>query len=316
MKRGVIVNPKSGRSGKGLALARMLKGHPQIMLRVLEDFTSLPPVLDEMSAADVDELFISSGDGTVHAVQTDLAERRPFAVLPQLALLPHGTTNMTAADLGLHLGSIAAQARFIASRPAASRRSRITLRVVNAGDGKVRHGMFLGTGAVATATRFCQEAVHRAGLTGDWASFATLATAVSRALLTRANPTDETRIDRPYSIGVTVGGVVVAQAPQLLLLATTLDRLILGTRPFWGVKRESIRLSLLPYPVPSISRWLLPLMYGGEHRSVPKGALSWSADRFTVATSARFVLDGEFFDPPQSEPLQIEAGPSFTYICG
>jgi len=89
MKRGVIVNPKSGRSGKGLALARMLKGHPQIVLRVLEDFTSLPPILDEMSAADVDELFISSGDGTVHAVQTDLAERRPFAVLPQLALLPH-----------------------------------------------------------------------------------------------------------------------------------------------------------------------------------------------------------------------------------
>ena len=116
--------------------------------------------------------------------------------------------------------------------------------------------MFLGTGAVATATRFCQDAVHRAGLTGDWASFATLATAVSRALLTRANPSDETRIDRPYPIGVTVGNVVVAQAPQLLLLATTLDRLILGTRPFWGVKREPIRLSLLPYPVPSISRWL------------------------------------------------------------
>src|SRR5262249_37494331 len=138
MTRGVIVNPKSGRSSKGLALVRMLKDHPKIMLRVLDDFASLPPILDEMAAVDVEEIFISSGDGTVHAVQTDLAERRPFSVLPQLALLPHGTTNMTAADLGLHLGSIAAQARFIASKPAASRRSRMTLRVVNARAGKVR----------------------------------------------------------------------------------------------------------------------------------------------------------------------------------
>jgi hypothetical protein len=316
MKRGVIINPRSGRRGKGTALAGMLASRPGVMLRVLDDFARLPAILDEMAAAQVSELFISSGDGTVHAIQTDLAERRPFGSLPRLGLVPHGTTNMTAADLGLSVRAVAAQAEFIAATPARDLRSRATLRVGNAADGKVRHGMFLGTGAVATATRFCQDAVHRTGLTGDWATFATLAAAVTRSLLTRADPGDSTRIDRPYPIGLTIGNDEIVQAPRLLLLATTLDKLILGTRPFWGGKRGEIRLSLIPYPVPSVARWLVPLMYGGENRSVPEGALSWSTDRFAVSTTSFFVVDGEFFDPPKDEPLRVEAGPVFTYVCG
>ena len=124
MKRGVIVNPKSGRSGKGLALARMIEASPSVMLRLLDDFASLPRILDEMAAQHVSELFVSSGDGTVHAVQTDLAERRPFPTLPELALLPHGTTNMTAADLGLSARTVAAQAAFIAGQPASLRKPR------------------------------------------------------------------------------------------------------------------------------------------------------------------------------------------------
>jgi diacylglycerol kinase (ATP) len=316
MKRGVIVNPKSGRRGKGMALAQSLEHHPQVILRILDDFADLPRILDEMAREQVSELFISSGDGTVHAVQTDLAERRPFAAFPLLALLPHGTTNMTAADLGLKVTSVAAQAEFIAARSASARKSRNTLRVLNAGDGKVRHGMFLGAGAASTATRFCQEAVHKTGLTGDWATFATLAAAVARSLLTPADPNDKERIDRPYPIGVSVGNQVLAPVPRLLLLATTLDSLILRTRPFWGGRSGPIRLSLFPYPVPSIVRWLLPLMYGGENRSVPDGALSWSVDRFAVSTTDSFVVDGEFFAPPSDEPLRVEAGPSFTYLCG
>jgi diacylglycerol kinase (ATP) len=316
MKRGVIVNPKSGRDGKGAELARMLAQHPHVMLRMLEDFAALPAILDEMAAAQVSELFISSGDGTVHAIQTELAERRPFRAFPQLSVVAHGTTNLTAGDLGLRIGSVAAQAEFIARQSATTRASRHTLRLVNPGDGKVRHGMFLGAGAASVATRFCQQSVHKTGLTGDWATFATLASAIACFLFKPADPGDDTRIDRPYRIGLNVGNEVIAPSPHLMFLATTLDKLILGTRPFWGGKRLPIRISVLPYPVPSVARWLLPLMYGGENRSVPKGAKSWSADRLTVSTDVPFVVDGEFFDPPMGEPLHVESGPSFTYIIG
>jgi hypothetical protein len=29
-----------------------------------------------------------------------------------------------------------------------------------------------------------------------------------------------------------------------------------------------------------------------------------------------FVIDGEFFDAPEHEPLKVETGTVFTYLCG
>ena len=62
--------------------------------------------------------------------------------------------------------------------------------------------MFLGTGAVWKATKFCQDAVHRTGLKGDFATFATLAAAIGKSLFTKADPNDPDRIDRPYEMTI------------------------------------------------------------------------------------------------------------------
>lgn len=317
MTRGLIVNPKSGKtSGKGLALASQLAPHKQVLVRVLDNFGQLDGFLDEMAEARVSELFISSGDGTVQAIQTEIAERLSPSFFPRLALLPHGTTNMTAADLGFRNRNVKVQADFIAHREARFLLVRPTLRVANPRDGKVRHGMFLGTGAVWQATLYCQDAIHGVGLKGDLATFATLASAIGKSLFTPANPDDQTRIDRPYRIGLSGSGGEIASGQQLLLMATTLDKLILGTRPFWNGKNGPIRITTIPYPVPSIMRWLLPLMYGGEDRKAPAGSYSASGSAFRIDTATPFVIDGEFFEAPETEPLRLETGPEFTYICG
>jgi diacylglycerol kinase (ATP) len=315
--RGLIVNPQSGKeSGKGLELASRLKNDGHVMVRVLEEFRQLGSFLDEMARAKVSELFVSSGDGTVQAVQTEIGERFAPGFFPHLVLLPHGTTNMTAADLGFRNRNVKVQADFIANRTSRVLAKRPTVRVANPKDGKVRHGMFVGTGAAWQATLFCQDAVHRVGLKGDFATFATLATAISKSVFSRANPDDPARIDRPYDIELLRDGRSVLAGQHLLLLATTLDKLILGTRPFWGGKAGPIRVSTIPYPVPSIARWLLPLMYGGEDRTVPEGARSVSGTTFEIATRTPFVIDGEFFDPPDDAPLRLETGVEFTYVCG
>jgi hypothetical protein len=317
MKRGLIVNPQSGKaSGKGLELAALLKQDARVITRVLHNFSDLGAYLDEMEQAGVTELFVSSGDGTVQAIQTEIAERYAPAFFPRLVLLPHGTTNMTAADLGFRNRNVKVQADFIANRQSRLLAKRPTLRVANPKDGKARHGMFLGTGAAWQATQFCQDAIHRVGLKGDFATFATLATAVVKSVFSAANPDDPTRIDRPYEIALLRNGETELAGRHLLLLATTLDKLILGTRPFWGGKAGPIRVSTIPYPVPSIGRWLVPLMYGGEDRTVPPGARSFSGGAFEIATMTPFVIDGEFFDPPDDVPLRLETGAEFTYVCG
>jgi len=317
MRAGLLVNPSSGRgSGKGLALAETLAGDPCVMVRVIEDFARLPEHLREFAGAGVSDIFISSGDGTVQAIQTELVEAAAFPALPRLSLLPHGTTNMTAADLGFRHRQVQAQADFIRGGEARDLRQRHTLRAVNPRDGRPRHGMFLGTGAVAEATLFCQRAFNDKGVKGSWATFATLAAAVGKSLFTRPDPHDLTRFDRPFPITVEAAGAAPVTGDHLFFLATTLDKLILGTRPFWGGKSEAIRSTVIPYPVPSILRWLVPMMYGGENRRSPKGAVSFSARAISVRSPVIFVIDGEFFEPPEHEPLRIEAGPLFTYIRG
>ncbi len=317
MRAGLIVNPASGKaSGKGLALAERLKSAAAVPVRILERFGQLPQILDEFAAAGITELFVSSGDGTVQAVQTELAERRPFAQQPRLGLLAHGTTNMTAADLGLRYRSIDAQAQFIAHPEARILRPRATLRAVNPRDGRPRHGMFLGTGAISKASLYYQQTFNARRIGGNWAGFAPLAGAVARSLFTAADPADETRFDRPYPIAIDAGGRSIATGEQLLMLSTTLEKLILGARPFWGGVHGPIRTSVIPYPVPGIVRWLLPIMYGGENRKVPAGAASFSSTELAIRTPISFVIDGEFFEPPEHEPLRIETGPIFTYICG
>jgi diacylglycerol kinase (ATP) len=316
LKAGVIINPKSGRGrGKGLALAAQLqRRNTAADILVLQDFSDLYHGLERMAANAITDLFISSGDGTIQAIQTWIAESGRFQKAPRLCLLPHGTTNMTAADLGFRRKSISAQADFIGTLTPIEVRARHTVRVVNpVGRGPV-HGMFFGTGSVSEATRYCQVAFNDKGVGGSWATFATLATIASKTIFSAPNPHDAKRFDKPYPITVRADGKLLSDGQQLMMIATTLDKLILGTRPFWGGATAPLRVTSFPYPVPNVVRWLLPIMYGSETRKVPAGAFSAACTACDVTSPTSFVLDGEFYDAPQNEPLRLELGPRLEYI--
>jgi len=315
----LIVNPRSGKaSGKGLALADRIGNAPAAETAIIDDFDALPAMLAGLAARGVQTLFISSGDGTIQAILTELAEHRPFPRLPQIVLLPHGTTNMSAGDVGLGIASLDEQARLITDREALAaateRRLRHTVHVANARDGHIRHGMFVGAGVPCAGTRFCQDAVHRTGLMGDWATFATLVSGLARAVFLPPDPDNPDRLDRPHDMAVSADGKLMGDGPQLAFLATTLNRIVLGARPFWGGTGAPMRASLFPYPPPNPLRWLLPALYGGENRRAPPGAMSFTAHRVDVVTAAEFVIDGEFFDPPGEEPLRLKTGPELTFL--
>lgn len=313
---GVIINPKAGRGrGKGLALAAALKQIPgRADVMVLRAFLDIETALRRFAANGVTDLFISSGDGTIQFIQTWIAESGQFRTVPRLCLLPHGTTNMTAADLGFRRKSVADQASFIANVQPKELRARHTVRVVNPKGRGPLHGMFFGTGAVAEATRYCQVAFNDKGIGGQWATFATLASVLSKSIFLAPNPSDPNRFDRPYPIRLRSMGQTLCDGKHLLMLATTLDKLILGAKPFWGGTSAPLRTTTIPYPVPSIPRWIIPSLYGAETRKGPPGSTSTSCQSCEVTCPTPFVIDGEFYDPPTDEPLRLEAGPSIDYI--
>jgi diacylglycerol kinase family enzyme len=317
LRAGLIVNPTAGKaSGKGLALAGRLSGERAIMIRTLQQFGQIEVIVREMAAAGVTHLFISSGDGTIQEILTLIAEQGLFAAQPAITLLPHGTTNLSANDVGFRSHGLDAQADFLRNPELREISTRNTIRCANPGDGKPRHGMFVGTGAVAVATRYCQQAFNDQGIKGRWAVAATLLTALRKYFFSPPDPRDESRFDRPFPITVEAEGKRYADGPQLLQMSTTLDKLVLNARPFWGGKTGPIRTSVFPYPVPSAARWMLPVMYGGENRTPPPGCVSFCSNALEVTSRAIFVIDGEFFPPPAKEALRLETGPLFRFVRG
>ena len=320
MKAALIVNPRSGGTNrKGLRLAETLR-HTDIDVTILDRFETLAPTLERLAAAATETLFISSGDGTIQEIQTRIAEDGLFKRFPTLCLLPHGSTNMTAADIGFSDRSPERQRAMIlaAGRGEADGRciTRPTVRVENPADGRPRHGMFLGGGAIAAATLYCQRAFNRRGIRGGLANAATLAVAVGRTLLGLGG--DETeRFDRPHPMTIRVEGEPRHEGDQLAVLVTTLEKLILGARPFWGGGGGGMRVSVFGHPPPRfLLRWLPAVMYGDEERRLPENMHSYIATTLEIATSSGFILDGEAFMPPQDEPLRISLGPEFTYLTG
>jgi diacylglycerol kinase (ATP) len=315
-RAGLIVNPQAGKaSGKGVALAAKLQADKNISIGVMRSFDELGDMLDAMAQDGVSDLFISSGDGTIQEILTHIAERQMFRGTLRLCLMPHGTTNLSANDIGFRGGSVDAEAAFIRNPVASKTARRHTIRCANPGDGKVRHGMFVGTGAVAEATRYCQEAFNKHGVRGQWAVARTLLTALRKHMFDGPPAGDQTRFDRPFAISVEANGLRYAEGQQLLQMSTTLERLPLGAMPFWGGKTGAIRTTVLPFPVPSVLRWTIPVMYGGENRTAPAGAVSFCAGKIQVKSETSFVIDGEFFPPPR-EPLRLETGPAFSFLRG
>ncbi|MEO9168831.1 MAG: diacylglycerol kinase family protein [Aestuariivirga sp.] len=314
-KAGVIINLSAGRNnGKGAALAKALAERHIDNVKILNQFADLHPALAALGKANVDILFISSGDGTIQAIVTALAETKLFAKMPRLCILQHGTTNLTAIDVGFTRRSITAQADFIAAPKATTVIKRHTLKVLNPNNETPRHGFSFGAGASARATRLTQTDFNDKGRKGQLAALRMLLGAIFASVFSSPDPQDKSRLNRPTLIQAAVDGKPLCGDEQLMFLATTLEKQFFNARPFWGGKHGPIRVSAFAYPVFNLLRWMLPIMYGSENRTMPKGAVSLSGDSFTITCAEPYVMDGEFFDGPATGPLHVEAGPVFEFI--
>ena len=324
----LLVNPHSGGVNRdGLRLAETVRQAPGVRAWVPERFEQVDQALAELAAAPPEALFISSGDGTIQYVQTWLIERSglPRERWPILALLPHGSTNMTAADIGYRSKDLREQAATIRERlwrrVDARFHDRPTVRLENPAQGGPLHGMFLGGGVLAEATLFCRDTFNRKGLRGQWGPLLTMLSVGLKAILRPAGPEDVHRIDRPQRMRVVVDDEPLGEGWQVAVLATTLNKLVLNARPFWGAcddtsgeMEQALRVSLFNHPPPFLLRWLPVVLWGGPERRVHPCMHSRCATRLEVAAQGRFVLDGEEVALPADEPLIIERGPTLRYL--
>ncbi len=307
---GVLSNPLSGANRRGLGPVRsLLDRFPAVPHHEVRTAEQVAAALRGFAREGVNLVAVNSGDGTVQAVLTSLLIQRPYRCLPVLALLSGGTTNMTSHELGLRGGRLAALGRLLAW--------------VNHGDGaaefvarsvlKIRHplrsdpicGMFFGAACIDKGIRFFHSRIHKLGLSGDPAHVLI----VARFLMALARRDDS--LVAPASAAIRADGRQIGQGDYLLLMVSTLERLILGLRPFWGRGRRPLKLTAVgagPRRILSA----LPAFVGG--RETPgaepvNGYLSLTADRIELALNGGFAVDGELFTSDRSHgPLVIEDG--------
>ena len=315
-KIAMLSNPLSQRNRRGMGpIDAVLARRPDIRHVRFEPGMDLRTLMTEFAEADIGLIVLNSGDGLVHAVLGALFLGGAFAVPPPLALLPRGMTNMTAADVGLGGRSAGTLRRLldVVERGELSEHlvRRSVLKVEYDPDRPGERGMFFGAAGVYDAIHLCTGSIHTRGLTGSWASTSTFLTILSRALLRGVESTgiggDE--------IAISIDGGPWTTGQRALALATTLDRLVLGTRPFWNNGDAPIHFTVFDHPAVGVVRHAWTLLFGGRQRHLPEPPFhSRGGHRVELRLDRPFTIDGEFFRAAPSTPIVITADEEIRYV--
>lgn len=311
---GIISNPRSHRNRRGLAeVRRAAAALPEGRHRLLEEMGDLPAILADFAAAGVRLLVINGGDGTVQAVFTEIFNDGPFATPPAFAVLSGGMTNMIADDVGLG----GRPERALAHLARALREDRcdvLTRRLIRCEatpGARPLHGMFFGAAAICRAILACRASVHPLRIEAEAAAGVTLAGLLLRRLLCGGQNDPVFRGER---ITVQVDNEEAAEGSYLLLLATTLDRLVLGSRPFWGEGAGGLRFTSIAHPPPHLLRALWPLLTGRRPAGADGAYVSRNVHRLSLAMDGPWTLDGEMFTGRPERPVVLQEGAEVCFL--
>jgi diacylglycerol kinase (ATP) len=308
---GLISNPSSGHNRDQFEGIRLrIEQYPSIHHRITHCTADIRPVLQELADLDVRVLAINGGDGTVAAILGALLESKPFVTPPLIALLPGGTANNTAGDIGLRGSLNKAIANFCqwseGSREAQQKIvQRVVLRVVIDKAQPARYGMFLGGGAVIQGTEYAHKEIHSRGLRDDFSlALGTLRTVWG---VVREDPA----FNQHVGIKLSLEDTNPTQYSALILAVSTLQRLAFGMRPFWSKEPGDIRLTLMEQGCTRFARTFFSIVRGRHSRNAvaASGYHSHNANKITLEMAGKINLDGEVLEVAQgvaisaSEPL-------------
>jgi diacylglycerol kinase (ATP) len=310
----MISNPNSGHNRDVFAgISKRIDSCAQIHHRVTHSAQDIPAALEELAQLQLQVLAINGGDGTVAAILGHLLEQNVFPHPPLIVLLPGGTANMTAGDIGVRGKLASAVDRFCRwcegernTRGLLQQRS--LLRVSTDSGISVNYGMFLGGGAVMQGTEYTHREIHSRGLRDDFS----MALGVIRTLWGIFR--DDPEFDQNVAIELALNGGPGRQYDTLILAISTLDRLAFGMRPFWSPDPGTLQITLMEQHCSKFLRTFISIARGRPNKNaVPhSGYFSHNADSCELSLHGSLNLDGEIIRADGK--VLVEASPALEFL--
>ncbi|UVO50484.1 hypothetical protein M0208_08125 [Sphingomonas sp. SUN019] len=295
MKAGVICNPKSHQNRTGhIAFGTPFRSFasPGVVVATPRTRDELTGVLLGFARDGIDLLVIDGGDGTVRDVLT-----RAGTIWgddwPRIAIVPSGKTNALALDLGVPADWTIEQA--LAAAAANHSVERRPVEIERRDDAAVLRGFLFGTGAFVSATALAQR-THRVGAFHGVAVSLALGWAVAQTIFGRAS--SQWRAGEHIKLRAALAdgrGEVAVDDRRYLLLASTLNRLPVGLKPF-GTPRAGMKLLVVDAPPRRMIRAVPLLLSGSESPWLDaSGYRRFDADAIDLTIDGDFILDGEIY---------------------
>ncbi|MGY2337733.1 acylglycerol kinase family protein [Pseudomonas sp. SDO5532_S415] len=309
---GVVFNPKSGHVSRNLkTLRRLALQIPHSMVIEATNPTEIAEALDTFNLGVNDLLVVIGGDGSLQAALT-ASLRRSMNSTPLILALPAGTTNMSAVDLGMTMTPASTLEALISwligTSPAPSVSTRSILQISDAGSSLPQFGLFFGAGAIIDGVRYFHSEVRPKNIRGALGPAFTF----MRMLLSLFR-----RNEQDVNLATRAGLQLQHQylySPWLLILATTLDKLLLKSTPYWGLERAPMHFTAIAHHAPRLLS-SLPFLLRGKSNAAMQESRAYVSQNLTHAAIHdlnEYLLDGELF--ATRSPLCLSADVSARFI--
>ena len=311
---GIVFNAFSGRNRKNtVRLRTLLGGLAGAEFREVSELDQMQSALDDLLSSGIDLLAIAGGDGMVQEVIRYLLNNRAIAEWPLLTIIPGGTTNMTASDLGIK-GSPEAVIRRLEAQLRDSGQLQLVrrpaLRVEEPGKA-VNYGMFFGAGLIARGVKYSRSRIKQLGVTGGIFS-AIIALRCLGGFLFGGGKGEW----QPAKLSLAHGGEQALQGSYLFAFASTLETLIFDSRPYWGDEQAPIHVTMVAQH-PEFSWWSFLRILRGKGKEIAGRGIytSHNYQAFDLALDDEYIIDGELYRiDGETGVLHISVTDNLTFL--
>ncbi|ALR20324.1 MULTISPECIES: diacylglycerol kinase family protein [Sphingobium] len=306
----LLSNPKSTGNRQTLPRVRSYcASNPDIFHYEVEHVDQIGRALQIFARIDPTVIVINGGDGTVQAALTELYQGEHFqGRVPPIAVLPNGKTNLIALDLGIHGDPIKALERIVAIAKSGVDDHVVARELIALSDGRAETrpvlGMFLGGAGLADSILYCRNQIYPLGLSNGLSHFLT-AIAVLVSLLFGVRARFLPPSSRPVRISLIREGELVGRFS--VLIVTTLERLLLGTRPGES-QRGNMKLMAVDQSVPALVRLAWASIFKRVGKAHMQGIHLEQGDTIRIeGDRSSVILDGELFEASEGHPIVLRS---------